>query len=166
MRRALLIPLLLICGCVASPEVVPSQTDEIGFRIRGAIVDFDRKVNGKWNAIIQEVTLDDGTHLVEGFRTDGTWDGFMVDRHAWPTQVEVRSMKVYLAVVEGVDWSPYGFCHLPQNLDGSVKTTVSKDFNFTHQQLHKTQGKIVSQSSEYFTWRITSVGHQMLVESP
>ncbi len=161
-----LIPLILMVAACSATPVVPSQTDEIGFRIRGAIVDFDRKINGKWNAIVQEVTLDDGTHLVEGFRTDGTWDGFMVDRHAWPTLGEVRRMKVYLAVVEEADWSPYGFCHLPENMDGSVKTTVSKDFNGQHQMFHKTKGKITAQSDEYFTWRIDATSHTMLVQSP
>ncbi len=156
---------LLLTACAAKPSVVPSQTDEIGFRIRGALVDFDRKVGGKWNAMVQEVTLDDGTHLVEAFRTEHV-GGYVVDRHAWPTDVEVRSMKVYLAVIIEADWSPIGFCHLPQNMDGSVVTTVSKDFNRSHQLFHKTQGKIIAQSDEYLTWRIDGSPHRLVVESP
>lgn len=156
---------VLFAACASRP-VVPGQTDEIGFRINGVLVEFDRKVGGKWNALVQEVHLDDGTALVECFRIDPDSNTFIYDRHRWSSQVEQRDMKVYLAVVEGAHWTHNGFAHLPENMDGSVKTTVSKNFNAAYNWTHETRGKITARSDEYLTWRIDADAHRLVVEAP
>ncbi len=161
----LVIAVATFTTCCASPRpVVPNQTDEIGFRIRGVYVEFQREVGGDWNAGVQEIEFHDGTVLVECFKME-QWE-YVYDRHLWSDSKAVRSMKVYLAVVDGVDWDHKGFAHLPQNKDGSLKTNVSAHFNFTYQQYHKTQGSVVKQSDEYMTWRIESDNpHRLVVEA-
>lgn len=162
---SLLLVAALFTACATRPPV-PGQTDEIGFRINGVLVEFDRKVGGKWNAIVQEVQLDDGSTLVECFRINPDARNFIYDRHEWSSETEVRTMKVYLAVVEGAHWTHNGFAHLPANMDGSVKTTVGKGFNASYQHLYETRGKITAASAEYLTWRIDGGAHRLVVEAP
>lgn len=162
MRRLALV-MLLLSGCVATPRPVPSQTDEIGLRFSGVILQFDRKADGDWNAIVQEVS-GDGWSLVECFQIDK--GEIVTDKHTWGATTQVRSMRVYLAVVEDVDWNYKGFAHLPENMDGSMKTTVGPWFNESYQAAHETRGRVVKMSRESLSWRIESDGHHLVADSP
>lgn len=152
------IPLLLLSSCVATR---PAPADEIGFRITGIMVDFTRHGDGDWNAIVQEVVCADGKVLVECFRL--SQGDSIQDRHTWSDASEARTMTVYLAKVEGVDWRGR-FAHLPQNMDGSLVTNIGLNFNAEYQRTHKTQGRIVARSEESFTWRFAATEHRLVVE--
>lgn len=149
-------------GCATQPRPDPHQTDEIGIAFTGVRLRFQREVGGHYNAMVQEISFDDGTILIEAFKLDNgntAWDS-----HTWGVGTEKRTMTCYLAQVDGADWNNIGFAHLPQNMDG-LKTNVSPAFNARYQAEHKTQGRIVRRSSETLVWTIDATEHRMVVEA-
>lgn len=114
-----------------------------------------------YDCVIQEIFLPDGSRLVEVFRTpNGRFCRNQRDHHSshWdstPTRPYVRRMFVYPGNVEGVDWTPRGFAQLPQNLDGTIKTSIGKGFNKKYQKKHETKGRITaSDRTMGFWWTI------------
>ena len=163
--RLVYIAALIFAGCASRAPIVPHQTDEIGIRFTGLTLEFGRNVNGKWNSIVQEIRFDNGDVLVEAF-SNQTMAGYVWDKHQWSSGGTGRSMKVYLAIVQGVDWSPNGFAHLPSNMDGSAVTTVGPSFNEDYQAHHRTTGRVVAQSDEWLTWRVDASDHRVVAEAP
>ena len=154
---------VVLAGCVSRGATpVPSQTDEIGFRVTGVRVRFQREVGGDYNALCQEIRYGDGKILIECFKVGDK--GIIWDKHSWSSETEDRVMVCYLAKVEGADWNEFGFAHLPANMDG-VKTNVPPSFNAAYQLKHETRGRIVKRSSETLTWRFTSTGHELVIGS-
>ena len=152
---------LLITGCVASrPLPQPSANNEVGFVIKGVRVHFSGDKAQGYNALVQEIRLDNGDSLVEAFKLDTDW---IWDSHTWSSTEEVRHMTIYLAQVEGADWSPIGFAHLPENHDGTLRTTVGRGFNSRHQRRYATQGTITKRSPHQMVWQIDSDGEEMRV---
>lgn len=120
-----------------------------------------------WTHVVQEIDLGDGRYLVECFnlaRTD-----YLDDHHAWPSDSEYRTMKVYMANVEGVDeWE--GFAHLPHNgLPGeepTMRTNVGPNFNAAYQALFRTTGRITARSEYYVTWSLHGDGQETYICIP
>jgi hypothetical protein len=102
--------------------------------------------------------------LVEAFRLKSAGGGehsrsyglevFQRDRHfesgfadSGPEVVGIsvrRTVRAYAALVEGADFTPLGFAHLPANRDGTLKTEVPASFNRRYQEAHSTRGKVVA----------------------
>lgn len=111
----------------------------------------------KYNYIIQEILLDNGETVVECFKLIG---GRMVpgqsDHHswddAWPR--EKRQMFIYPGTVVGADETFFGFAMVPENMDGSVKTTTGPEFNKNYRKNHSVQGVITEcDKSLGVTWK-------------
>lgn len=112
-------------------------------------VTFHHNVEG-YDRIVQEVYLDNGNTLVETFPNNCR------DRHRDGDADSYRECIVYPACVEGIDATSSGFAQLPQNFDGSVKTTTGPKFNEYYQKNHKTQGRITKAARHLATrWTIT-----------
>ena len=116
--------------------------------------------DSNYSHIVQEITLYDGSVLIEAFLNDG----WIVDRHYWPTRPERRYMKVYAANVVGMD-SRNGWGHLPDNGQG-LETTIDRDFNQTYQLFHKTTGSVTSRSAVATYWSIIDDGVTVTVLLP
>lgn len=160
--------LILLPSCAVAPE--PIQVDgnntEVGIKLIGqaesigVVVSFYLE-SDEYTHVVQEITLGSGSTLVESFH----WDGSIMDRHYWNDRPHYRSMKVYAAVVEGAD-EAHGFAHLPQNVDGSVKTTVSNKFNAWYWRDYEMRGEITKASPYYFIWTIEDDGKTITVSLP
>lgn len=125
-----------------------------------------RSHDADFNCVVQEVQSPFGT-LVEAF-TLNTFGDEHADFHTWTDNPapHTRRMTVYLAKVEGADWTSGGFCHLPQNIDGSVVTEIPDNFNQSYQDKRETRGSIVRRSAHEFTWSITDDGQKITVRVP
>jgi len=106
--------------------------------------------------------------LVEAFRLsfDGESGGrlrfglepFQRDRHydsGYASGIEKlreitveRRVRVYPALVEGADWTFYGFAHVPENRDGSLMTNIPPNFNRSHQERFQMRGRVVADARE------------------
>jgi hypothetical protein len=53
-----------------------------------------------------------------------------------------RLVFAYLARIEGADFTPLGFAHLPANESGNVTSAVSASFNANYQRRHATKGLV------------------------
>ena len=63
-------------------------------------------------------------------------------------------MTVYPANVEGVDYDG-NFAHLPENMDGSLRTLIGPRFNEDYQKDHATKGRVIAAAPELAVhWRI------------
>lgn len=133
------------------PEVELPNNDKISFLVWSIETKSDRfevKVvfseDTEYEGLIQEIVLDDGTVLVEYFLLPfGKFSAGSYDFHAatFIMTKHLRNMRIYPANVTGVDYDN-GFAHLPQNIDGSLKTNIGPFFNPEYQKDHKTQGRI------------------------
>jgi hypothetical protein len=154
----------------ASVQIELNDTD-------ATFTEFSVKINFyEWEAdydcLVQEIFLPGGTMLVEVFMMEnGQQLSCRYDHHSASTDndfygVHHRRMFVYPANVEGVDWD-YNFGHLPENMDGSVKTNISATFNERYQKKHKTQGKVVSDRRDIgFWWSIEWKNGNVTVQIP
>jgi hypothetical protein len=129
---------------------------------------FDLQRNALVQELRQTMTLthDDGRvetrtlSLVEAFKLElvGADDNGMRhysllpgqrDRHAAAglkglpasvSRIEIRrEVFAYVANVNGADFSPAGFAHLPTSEDGAVQSRVGREFNHSYQQAHETR---------------------------
>ena len=136
---ALLLPLLFVASCsrVAVQPAAPVAECKVGILVDHGQFKGDGFYWQVWFTnhsdmphLVQEVYLGGGEWLVEVFEVG---KGCAVrDHHTATDSPHGRLMFVYPAEVEGVDWSN-GFAHLPENLDGSVKTSVGQMFNASYQ---------------------------------
>ena len=53
-----------------------------------------------------------------------------------------REVFAYVADVNGADFTPAGFAHLPQNEDGNVVSDIPEQFNEGYQRRHNMRGEI------------------------
>jgi hypothetical protein len=53
-----------------------------------------------------------------------------------------REVFAYVADVDGADFTPAGFAHLPQNEDGNVVSDIPDHFNEGYQRRHKMEGMV------------------------
>lgn len=99
----------------------------------------------EYEGLIQEIHFSDGNTLVEYFRMDdGRMEVCHKDVHTRiGMDYEVREMIVYPANVEGVDYRGT-FAMLPENMDGSVRTTTGTNFNKDYRKNHAVKGRVVS----------------------
>lgn len=162
---AVLLCLAPSCRTVDSidqPVVVDDRGNRVGIVFIGKSYDLGVVLRfalygAEYSHIVQEITLDDGSVLVECFRDDGD----TIDRHSWVDRPHYRSMVVYAANCVGVD-ERYGFGHLPDNGNG-LSTTVGSNFNESYQKAHKTQGYIRNRASNEYYWSITDDGTTITV---
>lgn len=125
-----------------------------------------------WDFLVQEVFLPGGTTLVEVFRMEnGQFLSCRYDHHHVKYDVDFfgvyhRRMFVYPAEVEGVDWDK-DFAHLPENRDGTVKTTVGSNFNEKYQKNHVTKGRVIADRRDQgFWWSIEWKNGEVVVQVP
>lgn len=160
------------CNVVARPVPAPMDLNDGSMQIKvdSKYADKDNwsvkfkffEWDDEYDHWIQEVHLSNGMTLVEVFwLRNGRMLSCRVDHHrtSWdhpPEGVKIRSIYSYMGRVEGVDWNAYGtFAHLPQNRDGSIKTTITDEFNTKYQERNETRGRIVADNrSEGFWWSI------------
>ena len=116
--------------------------------------------DSSYTHVVQEITLYDGSVLIEAFLNDG----WIVDYHYWPVRPERRYMRVYAADVVGMD-SVDGWGHLPDNGQG-LETTIGKYFNAEYQRFHETRGTITSRSAVATYWSIIDDGTTVTVLLP
>lgn len=142
MRSLILCLIVFLAGCGMIPRAPVPQPDDNIF-VEVVLLDAKAEDRGfdvwvefeEWTRhafIVQEVELNNGDTLVECFQTpNGRFPMGQKDHHwketAWPKHW--RKMTVYPATVEGADLTMNGFAMLPENRDGSVKTTVGDNFN-------------------------------------
>lgn len=159
---------LLSAGCCNMP-MLPLDRPEKGANVQLAVdkieasfTEFSVQVKfyeweDAWDCLVQEVFLPGGATLVEVFRMDnGQFLSCRHDHHYTKYKgdffgVYHRRMFLYPAKVEGVDWDK-NFAHLPENRDGSVKTTVGESFNEKYQKNHVTKGRVVSDRRDHGFW--------------
>jgi hypothetical protein len=53
-----------------------------------------------------------------------------------------REVFAYVADVQGADFTPAGFAHLPHNEDGNVVSNIPDKFNESYQSRHETRGSV------------------------
>lgn len=172
---------LLGTGCVSMqlPEpYIQEETkftnvtlDEAWCKNRGFDIYVRMWEKTKYNYIIQEITLNNGDSIVECWELPhGRFYDSQRDHHwktdAWP--YHARQMIVYPGTVEDADLTSGGFAMLPENQDGSVKTTVGANFNAGYRwkgQLNHQTGEIEYDPkygiNHEIRGRITESGHAM-----
>ena len=98
----------------------------------------------EYQGLMQELDLGNGQTLVEYFRMpDGRMDVCHKDVHfSEQGEFEVRRMTIYPADVAGVDYSS-NFAMLPQNMNGTVRTTTGPNFNADYLKNHQVRGRVV-----------------------
>lgn len=138
------------------------QTD--GFLVNVTLYNLSEDYTG----LIQEVRFDNGYVLVEWFHVAPGYG--TRDHHVGPDNGS-RTMMVYPADVEGIDGPVVDgaviWAHLPENLDGSVKTNVGPNFNADYQRQYKTQGKVTRANREGAVfWRVDHEGDDLVVTIP
>jgi len=144
MKKFILMVLLLLSGCTCIPnKIYPYHIEEdIGITLHNAYavnrlyhvyVKFWNRT--EYDYIIQEITLKDGTTIVECFKRCGY--GLPIgqrDHHfssnPWPH--DIRHMIVYPGTVVNADLTKRGFAMLPSNKNGSVITNVNDYFNMRY----------------------------------
>ena len=114
---------------------------------------FSHNVSG-YEGFVQEVAGKDGDILVEYFHGRRTSD------HHWRSESDTWSVCiVYPATVEGIDATPSGWGHLPQNRTGSVVTNVGPEFNSKYQKNYETRGIVVKDARHLATtWTVSWTG--------
>lgn len=173
----------VVVGCCSVPRVpvpLPDQGAIVQVELlstEASFTDFEVRVNFyEWEEdyefLVQEVYLPGGQTLVEVFRMyNGQNLSCRYDRHTVSFDndffgVYTRRMFVYPANVEGVDWEK-DFGHLPENMDGSIETTVKEKFNESYQKNHATQGRVVEDKrDEGFWWSIEWKNGKVSVRIP
>jgi hypothetical protein len=113
--------------------------------------------------IVQEIQSSHGWSVVECWRVSK--GDSAVDVHWWTSYPQTRDMVVYAANVEGAD-ERGNFAMLPENMGGSVSTTVGENFNAGYQQSHDVRGRITSRSKLEFHWKIVDDGEFVIVPRP
>ena len=183
------------CRTVDPNFEIPWQYGEavdVSFRVAnidGAVeVEFRNRTIAPF--IVQEVHMEDGQTLVECFHTSGPFD-IVHDFHSWGGVHGKRWMEVYVAEVEGVDLTFYGFGQLAENIDGSTVTEIDTYFNMTYQWkgllntgkghlnsrtglwyhpdngvAHETRGRVTKRAASSFYWSIVSDADGILVTGP
>ena len=169
MRTAIILLALLAvtsCACVSKPHspydpVHPGRGATVSFYMRNPSTAFPRfdvylrfTQKSSYTHLVQEIELPGGYWLVECFRMPrGSW---IIDHHSgtgW------RRMKVYPANVVGA-LEPWGFAHLMQNQDGTVRTNIPLGFNTEYRKAcgdGPWPGVITKQAPEdCCTWRLTN----------
>ena len=166
--RSILFALVIILGGCAHLDLIPhvqESTKYVNVTLDEAYLK-DKSFHSyvklwedtDYSWIIQEITLSSGVTIVECFYTpDGQLLPWQRDYHymetPWP--YHMRSMVVYPGEVEGADTTILGFAMLPENRDGSVKTTTGLLFNEQYRKNHKLQGRIVDcDKSMGVTWTL------------
>jgi len=174
---------MVVVGCCSLPRP-PVPFPNIGASVQiklndteATLTDFDVSINFyEWEEdyefLVQEIFLPNGTTLVEVFRMEnGQQLTCRYDHHSVEFEnaffgVYNRRMFLYPANVEGVDWEK-NFGHLPENRDGSVKTTIKENFNKDYQKKHETQGRIIDDKhDEGFWWSIEWKNGKVSVQIP
>lgn len=132
----------LTSGCV-SHQHTPKQGD-VQVRYVDHYVEDGKEEIQLWlyhtldyEGMVQEVYLESGAVLVEYFNNG------RFDYHRPGGDDHWRYMVIYPANVEGAMQTPSGFAHLPQNKDGTAKTTVDHGFNRWYQDRYPTTGRVV-----------------------
>lgn len=126
----------------------------------------------EYDCLVQEIFLPGGSTLVEVFKMEnGRFLRCRIDHHRMEYDedflgVYTRRMFLYPANVEGVDWRR-NFAHLPENRDGSVRTTVGPGFNESYQEDHETRGRIVNDDrANGFWWTLEWQNGEVEVQIP
>lgn len=121
-------------------------------------VRFHHNVSG-YDGVVQELLLPSGETLVEYFRNHGD------DFHDMKASDSWHECLIYPANVEGVDATGSGYAQLPQNLDGSVKTTTGEKFNGWYWKDYKTQGRVTKAARHLATrWKVTWIDGKASIE--
>lgn len=156
MKLCSLILLLVLSGCCAprleldelpdnqpvSIELLDQETPSSDGIFRVRVRFYERT---EYQGLLQELDLGNGLYLVEYFRMDdGRMEMCHKDVHfSEKGTKELRKMKLYPANVEGVDYRG-SFAMLPENMDGSVRTTTGANFNKDYRKNHAVKGRVVS----------------------
>lgn len=140
--------------------IYKGEEDGPGYKIR---VRFYLWSDRKW--VIQEGYVD-GDGLVECFKMP--FPPLRVDVHfASKTTHDERIFLVYPGDVVGADLHAGYFAMLPENEDGSIKTTTGPRFNEEYLKDHKIQGRVInSQKDRGFIWKIHFDGEDLRLEIP
>lgn len=168
MRTTVTILILLAltsCACVSKPRnpedpsprnttyvtVSPYQSIASEYPRYDILLKFTNHTG--YTHLIQEIELEGGWWLVECFRVPK--GHYVFDHHSgggW------RRCRVYPANVVGA-LEPWGFAHLMQNQDGTVRTNIPAGFNTAYREAcgdGPWPGVIVKQAPEMCsTWRLT-----------
>jgi len=189
-KRLFLLPILSIIvlfsytGCAINPSYMEVEEPRAGAAIAVQVVGVETwstrfvvKIrfaeDTKWDGLVQEVMLPN-YRLVEYFKLPGgKMSNRSYDKHSisFVMSKHVRTMRLYPANVEGVDYAG-NFAQLPENKDGSVVTKIDDYWNREYQwksgpngepanprwgRNHYTRGKIVSDDRENGSvwWSIT-----------
>lgn len=122
----------------------------------------------EYEGLIQEIHFSDGNTLVEYFRMDdGRMEVCHKDVHTRiGVDYEVREMTVYPANVVDVDYDGT-FAMLPENIDGTVRTTTGANFNKDYRKKHAVKGRVVAcDRSRAAYWKLTYADGKLSVEIP
>lgn len=147
-------PFLFLTGCI-SMQSIRSIPEEPGTYIEVVtlqdkpsspdkavwLAKFRFYENTKYKHIIQILYFESGHTLIEAFDAEKGWPKVgQYDVH-WSERYQVRKIVTYPGNVEGANWSPKGFCMLPENEQG-VKTNVGKQFNKKYREKYKLAGRV------------------------
>lgn len=179
MKLCSLILLLVLSGCCAprleldelpdnqpvSIELLDQETPSSDGIFRVRVRFYERT---EYQGLLQELDLGNGLYLVEYFRMDdGRMEMCHKDVHfSEKGTKELRKMKLYPADVAGVDYRR-NFAMLPQNMDGSVRTTTGPNFNAGYLKNHQVRGRVVRcDQTRSAHWKIEYDNGKLVVTIP
>lgn len=178
-RLCLVLLTLFLCSCAITQPPIPKPNDDTFVKVRllsakaggkewEALLTFEEWTEYEW--VVQEIIFDNGRTIVECFQTpNGRLFVGQRDRH-WETQPwpsSWRYMFVYPATVDGADTTPFGFAMLPENRDGSVKTTTGTAFNEGYRSRHEVRGRVVADAKHLgIVWTINYTKGKLTVTLP